>query len=161
MKKLVIVAILIMSGFVFPQDHHDHSKNEEEHGDHGDDEHRSSKKVGKGKAIEQIDEEKGFKLSKEAIKTMGLNFKILSKGQSEFEIKKATLVTSREFKGVYRYRLGFFKLLEVQILKGTRSGYKVKVKEIKHDDQVVVSSVGLLRVADLYSTDESEYEHAH
>ena len=92
---------------------------------------------------------------------MGLNFKILSKGQSEFEIKKATLVTSREFKGVYRYRLGFFKLLEVQILKGTRSGYKVKVKEIKHNDQVVVSSVGLLRVADLYSTDESEYEHAH
>ena len=56
-------------------DHSDHDELEDKgaHSDHDDhDDHGGGKAIGKGKAIESVDEKKGFKLSKEAIKTLEL-----------------------------------------------------------------------------------------
>lgn len=134
---------------------HDHSK----HDDHKGHDHGSSKAIGKGKAIEVVDEKKGFKLSKEAIKTLKLRLQNVD--GDEFEISKHTLVSSKSIKGVYRFRAGFFKLLNAKILKETKFGYKVKVAGVEFGDQIVINGVGLLRVTDVYSTDESEYGHSH
>mgnify|MGYP001181105651 CR=1 FL=1 len=144
---------------------------EEEHGHgHGDetshkeDEHGhghggGGKAVGEGKAIVEISEEKGFKLSKEAIKTLEL--KLLNVDSDEFLIEKTTLVTSKKLKGVYRFRGGFFKLLPVELKKEVDGKYLVKVKGVDFGDQIVINGVGLLRVADVYSTDKAEYSHSH
>lgn len=134
---------------------HDHEKKD----DHEGHDHGASKAIGKGKAIEVVDEKKGFKLSKEAIKTLKL--KLQNVDGDEFEISKSTLVSSKSIKGVYRFRAGFFKLLTAKILKETKTGYKVKVAGVDFGDQIVINGVGLLRVTDVYSTDKSEYGHSH
>lgn len=137
---------------------HDHddkaSHKEDDHGHGG-----GGKAVGEGKAIVEISEEKGFKLSKEAIKTLEL--KLLNVNSNEFLIEKTTLVTSKKLKGVYRFRGGFFKLLSVELKKEVDGKYLVKVKGVDFGDQIVINGVGLLRVADVYSTDTSEYGHGH
>ena len=136
-------------------DHDDHTK----HSDHKGHNHGASKAIGKGKAIEIVDEKKGFKLSKEAIKTLKLRLQNVD--GDEFEIGRPTLVSSKSIKGVYRFRAGFFKLLSAKILKETKTGYKVKVAGVEFGDQIVINGVGLLRVTDIYSTDKSEYGHSH
>jgi hypothetical protein len=141
-------------------DGHNHSKHQkdEKHSDH-DHEHGGGKAIGEKKAIIQVDENKGFKLSKEAIKTLKLKLKTVD--GDEFKISKSTLVASKNTKGVYRFRGGFFKLLPAKILKKTNKEYKVKVSGVEFGDQIVVNGVGLLRVSDVYSTDKSEYGHSH
>ena len=174
MKNIKIITItmtiLLISNLAFAEgdhDHsshkrHDHSKQEEKHDDHDDHkghDHGASKAIGKGKAIEVVDEKKGFKLSKEAIKTLKLRLQNVD--GDEFEISKTTLVSSKSIKGVYRFRAGFFKLLNAKILKETKFGYKVKVAGVEFGDQIVINGIGLLRVTDVYSTDKSEYGHSH
>lgn len=142
--------------------HKDHDESEEGHGDHkeeGHGDHGGGKAIGKGKAVEEVDEVKGLKLSKEAIKTLKL--KLLNVDGDEFTIEKTTLVTSRESKGVYRFRGGFFKLLPVETIKEVNGKYLVKVKGVDFGDQIVINGTGLLRIADVYSTDSAEYSHAH
>lgn len=139
--------------------HGDH-KGHDDHKD-GDDghDHGGGKAIGKGKAIVEVDEVKGFKLSKEAIKTLKLKLKTVD--GSSFKIDKKTLVASKNKKGVYRFRGGYFKFLSAKILKEETNGYMVEVKGVDFGDQIVVNGVGLLRVTDVYSTDKSEYGHSH
>ena len=143
-------------------DHDDHKeeKGHADHGEHGEHgEHGGGKAVGKGKAIEEVDENKGFKLSKEAIKTLKL--KLQTVDGDEFSIDKTTLVSSKSTKGLYRFRGGFFKFMPVELLKESKGKYLVKVKGVDFGDQIVIDGVGLLRVTDVYSTDTSEYGHSH
>lgn len=134
--------------------HSDHGE-EDGHGDHGD----AGKAVGEGKAIVAVDELKGFKLSPEAIKALEL--KLTTVSGDEFTIKKSTLVASKNLRGVYRFRGGFFKLLEVKIISEAKKTYKVKVKGVEFGDQIVTDGLGLLRISDVYSTDKSNYGHSH
>jgi hypothetical protein len=142
-------------------DEHDDHKEHDEHKDHEEEGHNhgGGKSIGKGKAIEEVDEIKGFKLSKEAIKT--LSIKLTTVNESIFNISKKTLVASKNKKGVYRFRAGFFKFLPAKILKEEKEGYRIEVKGIAFGDQIVVEGIGLLRVTDVYSTDKSEYGHSH
>lgn len=136
---------------------HDDHKDGEKDGEHDD--HGEGKSIGKGKAIESVDEVKGFKLSKEAIKTIDL--KLQTVDGEEFSIDKKTLVTSKSVKGIYRFRGGYFKFLPIKLIKEINGKYLVNVKGVDFGDQIVTNGVGLLRVTDVYSTDESEYGHSH
>lgn len=143
-------------------DGHDHGSHDDHkgHGSHdGHEGHGGGKAIGKGKAIEEVDEKKGFKLSKEAIKTLKL--KLDTVNGSSFKISKKTLVASKNTKGVYRFRAGYFKLLPAKIKKELPDGYMVEVSGVDFGDQIVIDGVGLLRVTDVYSTDKSEYGHSH
>ncbi|MCO4792391.1 MAG: hypothetical protein KC493_01670 [Bacteriovoracaceae bacterium] len=133
-------------------DHNEH----EAHDDHG---HGGGKAIGKGKAIVEVDEKNGFMLSKEAIKTLKIQLKTIS--NSEFLIEKKNLVTTKDKKGIYRFRNGFFKFVPARIIKEQKSDYKVKIEGLIFGDQFVTNGVGLLRVSDVYSTDKSEYGHSH
>jgi hypothetical protein len=147
--------------------HDDHSghgkengKKHDDHGSHDDhDDHGGGKAIGKGKAIVEVDKDKGIRLSKEAVKT--LKIKLQNVEGSSFKISKKTLVASKNTKGVYRFRAGFFKLLPATISKELKDGYMVSVNGVDFGDQIVVDGVSLLRVADIYSTDKSEYGHSH
>jgi cobalamin biosynthesis protein CobT len=140
---------------------HDHGKNDDHkgHDDHSGHDHGGSKAIGKGKAIVEVDEKKGFKLSREAIKTLKLRLQNVD--GPTFKIDKKTLVTSKDNKGVYRYRSGFFKLLQAKIIKELKNGYMVEVKGVDFGDQIVIDGIALLKVTDIYSTDKSEYGHSH
>ncbi len=140
--------------------HDDHNGEKAEEGEHRDhDDHGGSKSIGTGKAIEVVDEEKGFKLSKEAIKTLSIKLQTIA--SDEFLIGKKTLVVSKSIKGIYRFRGGFFKFLPVTSIKKVKDRYLIKVKGVGFGDQIVINGVGLLRVADVYSTDKAEYSHSH
>jgi hypothetical protein len=140
--------------------HNNHKVEEVKEGEHDDhDDHGAGKSIGTGKAIEVVDEKKGFKLSNEAIKT--LTIKLQTIDTKEFLISKTTLVVSKSSKGIYRYRSGFFKLLPVTSIKKVKGKYLVKVNGVGFGDQIVTQGVGLLLVADVYSTDKSEYGHGH
>lgn len=134
-------------------------KEHQDHKDHDGHEGEGGKAVGKGKAIIEINDKYGFKLSPEAIKTLSL--KLDTVNGEEFEIKKETLVTSKAISGIYRFKNGFFKLLPAEIKKETKDGYLVFVKNIVFGDQIVTNGVGLLKVADVYASDKSNYGHAH
>ena len=135
-------------------DGHDHGEAESDH-----DEHSGGKAIGPGKAIEEIDPMKGFRLSIEAVKTLEIELETYKK--AEFAISKSSLVTSKSEKGIYRLRDGFFKLIPVELIGKTQNGYVVKVSELAPGDQIVSNGAGLLRVADVYSTDSAEYSHSH
>ncbi len=135
--------------------HDDHEKHDEHEHDHG-----GGKAIGEGKAITEVDEERGFKLSKEAITSLGIKLKTITKF-NHLLIAKKSLVTSKHEKGIYRFREGFFKFVSVKIIKEQGSGYLIQVDGLKAKDQIVISGIGLLRVSDVYSTDKSEYGHAH
>lgn len=141
-------------------DHDDHKGHDRgKHDDHSGHDHGGSKAIGKGKAIVEVDEKKGFKLSREAIKTLKLRLQNVD--GPTFKIDKKTLVTSKDNKGVYRYRSGFFKLLQAKIIKELKNGYMVEVKGVDFGDQIVIDGIALLKVTDIYSTDKSEYGHSH
>ncbi len=158
MKNIIIVLLLALGTLnpISAQEHHD--EHEEHHGEH--EEHGGGKAIGEGKAILEVHEVKGLKLSDEAIST--LEIKLESVKGKRFIINKETLVTSKNLKGIYRFRSGYFKFFPIVILKELNKGsYLIKADDIESNDQIVVHGVGLLRVTDVYSTDKSEYGHAH
>tara|TARA_Y100000768_G_C23916613_1_gene652674 strand:- start:52 stop:819 length:768 start_codon:yes stop_codon:yes gene_type:complete len=169
---------------------HDHKKEshrEHDHGDHNDDDHKkeshkghehdeqaghseegkeghehehgNSKSIGPGKAIEIVDETKGFVLSQEAIKTLSL--KSIQVNSKSMVIPKEALVVSLNKKGIYRQRGKYYKFLDVEIRSEGQDTYTVFSSDINSKDLIVTEGVGLLRVADIYSTDTSEYGHSH
>lgn len=155
MNKFLILILCLSVFSLYAEEKHGHHDNleEEGHGHHG-----GGKAIGQGKAILEVDEHKGFKLSPEAIKTLGIQF---SASSSKLTIKSSTLVSAKGEKGVYIYRSNFFKLITIKITKQIDDGYIIELGEFKDGDQIVVGGVGLLRVSDIYSTDKSEYGHGH
>ncbi len=116
----------------------------------------SSKAIGEGKAIEKVSEEEGFRLSEGAIKALGIKFQDFQSDQ--VEIHKDALVASGDFKGVFRFRDNYFKLIEISLLEDKEDTYLIKLSKFQLGDKLIISGVNLLRVADIYSTDKSEYK---
>ena len=173
-KYILIFTFIVLASFAsatvhdeHSHDDHDHSNEHKQvhddlikHDDHDDHDHQGGGKViGVGKAIESVDEKNGFKLSKEAIKSLKL--KLQTVDGDEFQISKETLVTSKNLKGLYRFRAGFFKFLPLKLIKEVNGNYIVKVIGVEFGDQIVTNGVGLLKVTDVYSTDKSAYGHSH
>lgn len=143
------------------EDDHGHDKDEDDHG-HGDEDdhgHGGGKAVGPGKAILEVSEAKGFKLSKEAFHA--LNVKFMDIEQDSIKIRKDVLVSYQNKTGVYRYRNEFFKFIPVTIKEQKQGQYFVQSPALQSGDKVVTSPVGLIRITDVYSTDTAEYGHGH
>ena len=111
---IIIMSLSVNSLSIASDDHH-----EDEH------HHGAGKSIGEGKAITEVDEEKGFKLSKEAIEALGLKMIVVK--NSTFDIPKTSIVTSTNTIGVYRYKQKFFKLLSVKIIKENADTFTIKV----------------------------------
>lgn len=136
------------------EDGHAHSESEEDHDDHG-----TSKAVGEGKAITEIDEKKGFSMSEEALNFMGVKFK--NAISSSFEIPANALVVNRNETGFYRLRKGFLNFVHVKDVIRRGDSIEINDSNWKFGDRIVISKVDLIRVSDVYSKDKSNYGHAH
>lgn len=144
-------------------DDHEEDDDSEGHKDEHDHDHESEARFGLGKAIQEVKEGKGFKLSKEAFKTLELGFhELRSSGTNgSFQIPEAALVTTKNITGVYRFREDFFKFIPVSLRGNSDNLFNARTDELMAGDRIVVEGVGIITLTDVFSTDSSEYGHGH
>ncbi|HMQ11355.1 MAG TPA: hypothetical protein PKC21_01875 [Oligoflexia bacterium] len=135
---------------------HDQDSAHDEHGEEGHEE--GNRKVGEGKAVVEIHDEKGFRLSTQAYVALGIDHQKVN--GSLFKIPKSALVQIKNTTAVYRYHDHFFKLIPVNIQSEEENHYIVTAV-IKVGELIVTQGVELLRVADVYAQDTSDYSHGH
>lgn len=126
MKKLTLILVFVFTQNVFA---------------HGGGEGAGAQ-VGPDKGITEKGPN-GFKLSTEAIKTIG--FKTLEI-QTSLEVPKEAIVTAKDEKSFYRIRDGWYKRIPLD------------KKELQAKDQIVISQLGFLRVIEIYAQGEEETE---
>jgi hypothetical protein len=121
---------------------------------HGDAEEVSAS-VGPGMAVVEADPTKGFRLSESAWKRL-----VIETQDATLGFPKESWVHVREEYGVYRYRDGFFKWVEGDLVAGV---FQPKESFLK-GDHVAIGGVPLLRVTDLDlfgSHEDEEKRHDH
>ncbi len=164
--KINIFSILILIGSFalasnthLKENHHEEGHHEEDR--HGGDHHGhgSGKAIGKGKAITEVQVQKGFKLSKEAFEAMKLVAQDIT--HPLITVPNSALVLVNDQTGFYRLRNDFFKFVPVKIAKSDSDLITFQSLSFRSGDKVIIRGLGLLRVTDVYSTDKSEYGHAH
>lgn len=131
MLTIGFILFALSSSAFSSEDHHDHE---------------NGKAIGKNKAVMDVDEDKGFKLSREAIRTLGIKTETL-RGNV---LPKSAYVVEEDRTGFYILRAGYFKYLDIN-----------QLKNLKPDDQVAIEGVGILKITEVYLGDDSEYGHGH
>ena len=143
------------------EDEHKHSEKESEGHGHGD-EHgeEENPRVGPNKGILAASEDEGIKLSPEAEKNFEIKkFKITA--ASSFEIPKDAVVTAGLEVNLYRYRDGFYKRIDFDQI--SRSGNKISIrsKDLKSGDEIAISGLGFLRIAEIAAFGGAPEGHSH
>lgn len=137
----------------------------EEHGHHekGHDEadenssEGGSDNVGPDKAVLEADPKKGFRLSEAAAQRIGV--KLAKVTSVPAKVPPQAIVRIKDEIGVYRVRDGWFKLVhgevEGSVFRPEKEG------DLRVDDQIAVSGIGLLRIAELDAFSSGEEGHGH
>lgn len=141
-------------------DEDDHEKSKKTaHSNDKTNEAGENKNVGPNKGITSFDEENGFALSDESKKTFSLQTQDLT-GSSPWSLPQSALLFTGEEKSVYRLRDGFFKRIDVEVIKKDKDRMIVKSEDLKKGDAVVIKGVGFIRIAEVDATSE-ESSHSH
>jgi hypothetical protein len=135
---------------------------EEGHGEeaHHEEEEETASSVGPGNAIEEVDHDKGFRLSKKALKTLQIK-SIPAQNPQNASVPKGAIVTFGADRGIYRLRGGFFKLLDIKVLEKGPVQWTIQIADLLPTDQLVVEGTGLLRVAELEASGGGASGHDH
>lgn len=102
--------------------------------------------AGPGKAVLEASKDRGIKLSEKAKATIGI--KTIRLG-TDFRIPRTALIHARAEFGVYVKMGDWFKYLEVEADDLNGPSVKIESKKVKAGDEIVVSDVSLLRLAEL------------
>lgn len=139
---------------------HDHKKEGANSG-HGDShgEEAEAKNVGPEKGITSFDEDAGFKMSTEALKTFSVE-KISLNGAGPWTVPSASLLITNEDKSVYRVRNEIFKRIDVTVLSKNKTQAVIQSDELTAGDGLVTKGVGDIRVAEVDVT-SGESGHSH
>lgn len=147
------------------EDGHNHKKESKEgagadhgHG-HGEEGETEAKNVGPEKGVTSFDEEIGFKMSAEALKTFSVE-KIALNGAGPWTVPTSALLITGEEKSVYRVRNDTFKRIDVTVLSKNKSESVVQSNELNAGDSLVTKGVGDIRVAEVDVT-SGESGHSH
>ncbi len=97
-------------------------------------------------AVQEANLKDGFKLSDRAKEVIGVKTKKL--GIKPFSVPQSSIVHYGDKVGVYRYRDGWFKLIEVQIIKKSQA-VEISSSELRDNDEVADQGVALLRVSEM------------
>ena len=140
-------------------ENHPHDDNKEGHANGKHEEHEENPQVGPGKGILEASEESGIKLSPEAEK----NFEIarLKVSQESIEIPKSAIVRAVSEVNVFRYRNGFYKRIDFEQLSRAQNKIFIKSEDLKPGDEVVVSGLGFLRIAEIAAFGGAPKGHSH
>ncbi len=169
--RIIFAGLLVafcLGGISAEESHHgkkaDHAyqeeKGEEEHGHEGEAE---SFDVGPDHAVTEANRENGFKLSEKAIQTLKVKAQALS-AQAPYALPSQAIVHFKGKSGVYRFRAGWFKLIEGSEVKAgsQQAAFKPKkAEDFQKGDQIAIQGVPLLRVAELRVFSDSDEGHGH
>ncbi len=103
-------------------------------------------RAGPALAVQEANLKDGFRLSDKAKEVIGVKTKKL--GTRPFSISQSSIVHYGDKAGVYRYRDGWFKLIEVQIQNKSQA-VEISSSELRDNDEVAVQGVALLRVSEM------------
>lgn len=152
-----LVAFLIASNAYTNEDHDHH---DEEHNKQDHHEEIQNSQVGPNKGILVVSEEEGIKLSPEAEKNFDLKKLQVGSGNLLVVPKTAIVKTGLEV-NIYRYREGFYRRIDFEILKKIEDKVQVRSKDLKNGDQVVITGLGFLRIAELAAFGGAVEGHSH
>ncbi len=138
--------------------HDDH----EEHGDH--DEHTEKEEenpqVGEGKGITAASAEDGIKLSSQATKNFEIEtIKITT--LNNIIISQKAIVTAGDEVNIFRFRDGFYKRIDFDVVKKNDGKMNIKSKDLKVNDQIVIHGIGFLRIAEIAAFGGAPEGHSH
>lgn len=111
---------------------------------HEDSHSEANGRFGNDKAITNVESHKGFKLSPEAEKSLGIKVQAIDKNN----IPPSVIVLIKDRVGVYVQRQGFYQFIDLK----TETIFQA-------EDKLVVEGLGFITITDVYSKDESEYGH--
>lgn len=100
-------------------------------------------------AVSEASEEKGFRLSPQAIRALGIETIPMQKNKPA-EFPASALVYYQAEVGIYRLREGWFRLIPLDHLD-----------ELSPDDSVAIRGAGFLRVTDISLFGEHQSGHHH
>lgn len=99
----------------------------------------------------------GIKLSPEAIKT--INTTTVAWSSESFSIPYKALVRIKETKSIFRLRNGFYKRVPVKVSSRQGDSVSVRAEGLQAGDQIVVSNVGFLRIAEVITEEGAAHSH--
>ena len=132
------------TGFAGGEDHNKVHHEEQQHEGHND----QSDRFGVDKAILEFKKEKGFRLSKESIEKLGIQFESME--SLKFDIPKSAIAYIKNKKGFFLFKNKYFKFVELD-----------KKQILQAKDRIVVQGTGLIAITDVFTKDQSEYGHSH
>lgn len=161
--KFVLVFLISIAAF-WVTAHEDHpakansaTEPHEEDGSHNHEEEVSF--VGPDKGVLEAKEDQGIKLSTEAEKNFEISKVKISNGL--LEIPKRALVTAGTEINVYRFRGGFYKRVDCEVVKQNAELITIKSSDLKIGDEIVTRGVGFIRLAELMTFDDAPEGHSH
>lgn len=101
------------------------------------------------KAVVEVSEELGFKLSPKAVQIIGVLTRPSEATAGSLTLPKSALVNSLDQLAVYRLRDRWFKLVIVTLASTKGDLVTVRTSDIQASDQIVIQGVALLRVSDM------------
>lgn len=109
--------------------------------------------VGPNKGVLEATKENGFKLSEKAVIGLGVSTTMIGSSGSAFTVPMVALLSFQDEMGIYRFRNGFYKLVELKSadVKADASGkfFRISSAELKVGDHVADKGADMLRLADL------------
>ncbi len=143
------------------QDHHENEHHDEDT-THSDDikEKEKSTSVGPEKGILEASAAQGIKLSPEALKNFELKTQKII-GNAPWTLPISARFQSGEEVNLYRLRDGFFK--RIDFIQKSRSTHQfvVSSNELQKGDEIVIGSIGYLRIAELMAFGNNSEGHSH
>lgn len=101
-----------------------------------------------GKAVFEISSELGMRIADKALKNIEVKTVEIDT-TSDHSVPLSSLVHFQDQVGVYQLRQGWFKLINIQIIKKYGLQAIIRSSELKAKDEIVVSGAELLRVAEM------------
>lgn len=137
--------------------HQDHK--EEASNSHGEHEEENSQ-IGQGKGIVSASETEGIQISVEAEKNFEIK-RVKFLESTIFEIQKSAIVTAGTEVNLYRFRNGYYKRVDFDLIKKSEKTIFIKSKDLKNGDEIVIHGTGLLRIAEIAAFGGAPEGHSH
>lgn len=128
----------------------------DEKGEHGDDHKEDSH--GHGEHKEEASQD-GFKLSDAAYKTFDI--KLVKYVGAATAIQMSAIYKGLNETNIYRRRNNLFKRIDFKTISKTKDNYFVSSADLVQGDEIVVSGVGFLRMAEIAASGGLESSHSH
>ena len=136
MKTLWIALLFLGSTAVLAHDH------DAESGAEGE---RS--KVGPDKGVTHADEHEGFALNERAARNFALQTSPV-KGKAPWIVPASALVSSGTEKQIFRFRDGYWKAVDVELIKRDARTVTIKSPDLAPTDRIAVTGVGYLKIVE-------------